>query len=668
MASLSLPPPRKSIPQHPSAAAGAASLQDVVHSDDDDDHRCMDVDDGGDKTTTTNNVVAGARKKSPPPNNNAKNNNKPRSNKTIVPSYEERCGKAAAVSKMSKEQRRANPSKAKLFVPRALTDFGDDGGAFPEIHVAQYPRHMGNPHLKRTTKGSSGGSSGAGAGQGQSQQVVRQSTSRAIVNVEIDKDGDVSYDAIIKGGTNSDKIVYTRHADLRGGNAAEEDIALPSEQEEQDEASKTNAALMALLATKTAHDKPTSSAMAHAETSKNIEEKTQFIKYTPNPDAPGYNPDAAKQRVIQMVPAQIDPMMPPKHKHVKAPRGPAEDPVPILQGPPPKLTKEEREAWNIPACISNWKNTRGYTIPLDKRLAADGRGLRDHTINSNFATFAESLYVAEKQARQEVRSRAHVQKQFALQEKEKRESELRDLANQARIQRSGGGGALAAVQTLGDDDSDDDDDASSLDEASHDNNKKNGEGAAAAASHRGGVAVVPTDADQEATTEDDVAAQQRERLRMERRKDRERELRIEQNAELKKKRRLEEERDVSEKIALGTHTGTGGELGDGIDSRLYNQSAGMDSGFGADDEYNMYSKPLFGNSGGASSAGSASIYRPTRGENALDADDQYDKLTKGKGSITSKFQPDKGFGGAEGGMDVTAGPRTAPVQFEKSQK
>ena len=32
--------------------------------------------------------------------------------------------------------------------------------------------------------------------------------------------------------------------------------------------------------------------------------------------------------------------------------------------------------WKIPPCISNWKNAKGYTIPLDKRLAADGRGLQ----------------------------------------------------------------------------------------------------------------------------------------------------------------------------------------------------------------------------------------------------------------------------------------------------
>jgi SNW domain-containing protein 1 len=344
--------------------------------------------------------------------------------------------------------------------------------------------------------------------------------------------------------------------------------------------------------------------------------------------------------------------MPPKHKHIKAPAGPADDPVPVLHAPPTKLSKEEREEWNIPACISNWKNARGYTIPLDKRLAADGRGLREHTINSNFGTLSESLYVAERQARTEVRMRAQVQKKLALQDKDRREEDLRQLANQARMERGGaavGGGAAAAsaaatAATYGgggaggpvsDDDGDDIDSVGP------------GESAPPAAG-RGGE------------TEDEVAARQREKLRIERKREREKEIRLENNMDAKK-RKMEEERDVSEKIALGVHTGSGG-LGGDVDSRLYNQTAGMDSGFGPEDEYNTYSKPMFDRAGAASSS---SIYRPTRGETEYNADEQYDKLVDG---ATNKFQPDKGFAGAEGGMDVRAGPRTAPVQFEKGRK
>jgi hypothetical protein len=57
--------------------------------------------------------------------------------------------------------------------------------------------------------------------------------------------------------------------------------------------------------------------------------------------------------------------------------GPPSPPVPVLHSPPRKVTAEEQANWVIPPCISNWKNAKGYTIPLDKRLAADGRGIQD---------------------------------------------------------------------------------------------------------------------------------------------------------------------------------------------------------------------------------------------------------------------------------------------------
>jgi SNW domain-containing protein 1 len=528
-----------------------------------------------------------------------------------APSYEERCRTAQEAARLPADQR------PKLFCPRALQDF-DDGGAFPEIHVAQYPRHMGNPHLSKQRAQQTQSSTNSVRG-------VAQTTSRAIVNVQVDDTGEISYDAIVKRGTNADKKVYSRLEDVRGHAPEAQDIALPTAEEEEEETARTQAALMGLVQSKTALDKPKGSAMVNAATSQNQQDKTQFIKYTPNPNAPGYNP-AAAQRIIQMVPAQIDPMMPPKHKHLKAPRGPAEDPVPVLHAPPPKLSKEEREQWNIPSCISNWKNSRGFTIPLDKRLAADGRGLREHSINPNFSTLSESLYVAERQARQEVRMRAQVQKKMALQDKEKREEDLRNMANQARMER---GGHVARPSGTNGADKVQVEHASDLGE-------------------------------EEEESEDQVAARQRDRLRMDRKREREQELRLESNMELKKKK-MEDERDVSEKIALGVHgAAASGSNADNVDARLYSQSAGMDSGFGPEDEYNTYSKPLFG-----AAASSSSIYRPTRGETEYNADEQYDKLVKGS---TSKFVPDKGFAGAESGGDVRAGPRNAPVQFEKGKQ
>jgi len=40
--------------------------------------------------------------------------------------------------------------------------------------------------------------------------------------------------------------------------------------------------------------------------------------------------------------------------------------------------------------------SQGYTIPLDKRLAADRRGLQTVHINENFAKLADALDIAER--------------------------------------------------------------------------------------------------------------------------------------------------------------------------------------------------------------------------------------------------------------------------------
>ena len=100
---------------------------------------------------------------------------------------------------------------------------------------------------------------------------------------------------------------------------------------------------------------------------------SQYIRYTPaNQDAQG-----GKQRIIKVTSVQEDPLEPARFKHKKIPRGPAEPPPPVMQSPPRAVTAQDQKDWMIPPCISNWKNNKGYTIPLDKRLAADGRGLQD---------------------------------------------------------------------------------------------------------------------------------------------------------------------------------------------------------------------------------------------------------------------------------------------------
>jgi SNW domain-containing protein 1 len=157
----------------------------------------------------------------------------------------------------------------------------------------------------------------------------------------------------------------------------------------------------------------------------------EFVKYSTNPNAPGHNPQLS-QRLVRIVEAQKDPLEPSKFRHRKVPPGPGDPPPPVMRSPPRKVSKEDQKTWQIPACVSNWKNARGYVIPLDKRIGADGRGLQDVTVNERFANFSEELYMAEQKARDDIRVRNELQKKQRAIEEEQREQELRRLAMEAR--------------------------------------------------------------------------------------------------------------------------------------------------------------------------------------------------------------------------------------------
>lgn len=87
---------------------------------------------------------------------------------------------------------------------------------------------------------------------------------------------------------------------------------------------------------------------------------------------------------------------------------------------------------------------QGYTIPLDKRLAADGRGLQTTVINDKFASLSEALFTAESKAREAISLRAAMQKEMLQKEKAKKEGELRELAMKVRLCADGKAGLEAA--------------------------------------------------------------------------------------------------------------------------------------------------------------------------------------------------------------------------------
>jgi len=458
--------------------------------------------------------------------------------------------------------------KRKGWIPRTVDDFGD-GGAFPEIHVAQYPQNLGR-------------------GDGDN----NKSTALA---VQLDAQGKVKYDLLARQGSRKDKIIYSKFSDLLPSEVKDDDDPELQRPEQEDEA-----VIEATEKTRLALEKLTSSKISAAMPVRAAEkqEPAQYIRYTPSQQGQAFN-SGAKQRVIRMVEVQKDPMEPARFKiNRKVPRGPPSPPAPVMHSPTRKVTAKEQQDWKIPPCISNWKNAKGYTIPLDKRLAADGRGLQQTHINENFSKLAEALYIADRKAREAVEMRASLEKKLAQKEKEAKESKLRELAQKAREERAG-------IRT----------------------------------------------------SVKDEGEKERDELRFERHKDRQRQRNIERAApERRGKLEKERERDISEQIALGMPAKSQ-TTGEGLfDARLFNQSKGMDTGFGDDETYGVYDKPWRKDGDMAQN-----IYRPGK---HLDQEMYGGKEDLEAIRNSKRFVADKGFQGTEGGA-AGGSSRAGPVQFEK---
>ncbi|KAL6360508.1 hypothetical protein LRP88_06214 [Fusarium phalaenopsidis] len=373
--------------------------------------------------------------------------------------------------------------------PRTQEDFGD-GGAFPEVPIAQYPLDMGK-------KGAT--------------------TSNALA-IQVDSEGKVKYDAIARQGHGETRIVHTSFKELiplrQRADAGEIDLSRPDKESVEATTERTKNALAALVSGAVAAQKPKNVNIGQRK-------DATFVRYTP---ANQMGDNSKKQdRIMKIVERQRDPMEPPKFKHKKIPRGPPSPPPPVMHSPPRKLTAEDQEMWRIPPPVSNWKNPKGFTVPLDKRLAADGRGMQDVAISDKHAQFAESIKMAERHARDEVQQRAMMQQRLAEKEKAQKEENLRELAQKARAERRFKV-TIAKLQLL--------------------------------------------------------------RARQEKQRDEERKLRqnrmgAERRAQVMAR---EQGRDISEKIALGVAKPTQSKE-TMYDSRLFNQSSGFDSGINEDNPY-----------------------------------------------------------------------------------
>lgn len=84
-------------------------------------------------------------------------------------------------------------------------------------------------------------------------------------------------------------------------------------------------------------------------------------------------------------------------------------PVPVVYSSSRPVTFKNQQDWNIPPCISNWGNLKGYDIE----------------INKNFAKLSEALYEADQRASEVISMRLEVQKEMEMvKEKKRKEQEF----------------------------------------------------------------------------------------------------------------------------------------------------------------------------------------------------------------------------------------------------
>jgi SNW domain-containing protein 1 len=189
--------------------------------------------------------------------------------------------------------------------PRGQEDFGD-GGAFPEVPVAQYPLDMGR----------------------------KSSSNSTALAIQVDAEGKVKYDAIARQGHNDKRIIHASFKDLiplrQRADAGDISLDRPSEEEVAASTEKTKNALAILVSGAVAAQKP-----------KNVNigarKDPTFVRYTPA-NQMGDN-TRKNDRIMKIVERQKDPyvhlpstiqkilinfpsMEPPKFKHKKIPRGP----------------------------------------------------------------------------------------------------------------------------------------------------------------------------------------------------------------------------------------------------------------------------------------------------------------------------------------------------------
>ena len=174
------------------------------------------------------------------------------------------------------------------------------------------------------------------------------------------------------------------------------DLSKPSLEETISTTLSTKAALEKLCQTKIKSFKSVKDTSFTAPDSK-------IVSYTPLTGLS--QKPSSNTRIVKITSRPVDPLENIKFKHRKIPHSNSSEPVPVMHSPQRKVTAQDQKNWKVPPCISSSKNPKGLVIPLDIRIMADGRNLKEYKANPNFSKFADVLFIAEKSARNEIEER-----------------------------------------------------------------------------------------------------------------------------------------------------------------------------------------------------------------------------------------------------------------------
>ena len=342
-------------------------------------------------------------------------------------------------------------------------------------------------------------------------------------------------------------------------------------------------------------------------------------------DSNNNNNTNKNSHLIKLVALPVDPLSNLKYKHHKIPLSNTNEKnfVPVLHSAPAPLSLEEQKKWKIPPCVNMSNNPKGLVIPLDIRLANDGRNLREYKANKNFAKFADILAMTEKNVRKEIEERNKIAQSIQIAAAMKKEKELKEAAKQARMERK----SYTNKNSTNNNSSM----VYSLDTSDILNNKEEGN-------------YLLKNKRERSKDKEEKERKERNELREIRKKEIEYERRLELIKQYEK-----EGRDINDKILLGQNNMINNN--NVIDSRLYELEGGIENPFDYNEDCQVYDKPLFNGKNKLSN-----IYKNFNSLGGENSKKLMGKILSQKGKL---FNSD---------LEAINSRKEGPVQFEKANK